>query len=206
MPMHHPTFFCQVQATIHPPYIFKNHFSSKITFLMIHKCPAQMHMHCTTWKSKSFHHIEHSPDPRRRPERRGDEEMVRGRREEECEGKVGRERRERIVYTSSQGGVHNQEVPRPYPAVDLSQELEDYDGVLPRPVRRGLLWQQKDRFFSRWKERFFILTQVSQSQYCKCHLTYSQDYLHCFKKESSRITEMGGFIFKVLPLELLSCH
>jgi len=113
-----------------------------------------------------------TPDPRRRPERRGDEEMVRRREDEE--GKGGR--RERIVYTS-QGG--HQEVRPRITAVDLSQEEDD--GVLPRPVRRGLLWQQKDRFFSRWKERFFILTQ---------------DYLHCFKKESSRITEMGGFIFK----------
>ena len=78
--------------------------------------------------------------------------------EEECEGKGGR--RERIVYTSSQGGGHHEVGPRI--TVDLSQE--DDDGVLPRPVRRGLLWQQKDRFFSRWKERFFILTQVSWLQ------------------------------------------
>ena len=78
------------------------------------------------------------------------------RRREEDEGKGGR--RERIVYTS-QGG--HQEVRPRITAVDLSQEEDD--GVLPRPVRRGLLWQQKDRFFSRWKERFFILTQVSGS-------------------------------------------
>ena len=36
--------------------------------------------------------------------------------------------------------------------------------------------------FSRWKERFFILTS---------------NYLQCFKKGTSRITEMGGFIFKL---------
>ena len=34
----------------------------------------------------------------------------------------------------------------------------------------------------RWKERFFILTK---------------DYMHCFKKDSSKITEMGVFLFKV---------
>ena len=65
----------------------------------------------------------------------------------------------------------------------------------------GLLWQQKDRFFSRWKERFFILTQVLlniNDDFDKL-LKIFQDYLHCFKKESSRITEMGGFIFKVSP-------
>ena len=112
---------------------------------------------CTTGKSISFHktHIKHSPDPRRRPERRVDEEMGRRRGVEDDEGGKGG-RRERIVYTSSQGGHH--EV-GPRITVDLSQEEDD--GVLPRPVRRGLLWQQKDRFFSRWKERFFILTQVS---------------------------------------------
>lgn len=48
--------------------------------------------------------------------------------------------------------------------------------------KKGLLWQQRDKLFSRWKERYFILTK---------------DYLHCFKKGSSRMTEMGGFIFKV---------
>ena len=70
----------------------------------------------------------------------------------------------------------------------------------------GLLWQQKDRFFSRWKERFFILTQVLLGindnltpKIIIQLLKLFQDYLHCFKKESSRITEMGGFIFKVSP-------
>ena len=49
--------------------------------------------------------------------------------------------------------------------------------------KKGLLWQQRDKLFSRWKERYFILTK---------------DYFHCFKKAgTSRITEMGGFIFKV---------
>ncbi|TRY72732.1 hypothetical protein TCAL_00263 [Tigriopus californicus] len=49
-------------------------------------------------------------------------------------------------------------------------------------ICKGLMWQQRDKIFSRWKERFFILTQ---------------DYLQCFKKGSSRMTEMGGFIFKL---------
>ena len=48
--------------------------------------------------------------------------------------------------------------------------------------KKGLLWQQRDKLFSRWKERYFFLTK---------------DYFHCFKKATSRITEMGGFIFKV---------
>ena len=54
-------------------------------------------------------------------------------------------------------------------------------------VKKGLLWQQRDKLFSRWKERFFILTS---------------DYLQCFKKGTSRITEMGGFIFKIRLSEI----
>eukprot|EP00090_Calanus_glacialis_P046859 TRINITY_DN9410_c0_g1_i1.p1 TRINITY_DN9410_c0_g1~~TRINITY_DN9410_c0_g1_i1.p1 ORF type:complete len:511 (+),score=78.07 TRINITY_DN9410_c0_g1_i1:106-1533(+) len=49
-------------------------------------------------------------------------------------------------------------------------------------VKKGILWQQRDKLFSRWKERFFILTD---------------DYFHCFKKGSSKLTEMGEYIFKV---------
>lgn len=50
-------------------------------------------------------------------------------------------------------------------------------------LKKGLLWQQWDRFFSRWKERFFILTR---------------DYLACFKKGSKiGISEMGSFLYKV---------
>lgn len=50
-------------------------------------------------------------------------------------------------------------------------------------LKKGTLWQQKDKFFSRWKERFFILTS---------------DYLACFKKASKiGISEMGGFLYKV---------
>ena len=46
---------------------------------------------------------------------------------------------------------------------------------------------QRDRIFSRWKERYFVLTR---------------DYLQCFKKGSSRISEMGGFIFKIRLAEV----
>ncbi|KAH6936277.1 hypothetical protein HPB50_015207 [Hyalomma asiaticum] len=41
-------------------------------------------------------------------------------------------------------------------------------------VKKGLLWQQWDKFFSRWKERYFVLTK---------------DYLACFKKESKSVLE-----------------
>ena len=49
-------------------------------------------------------------------------------------------------------------------------------------LRKGLLWQQRDKIFSRWKERFFVLTE---------------DYLQCFKRGTSRMSEMGEFLFKV---------
>jgi hypothetical protein len=58
-----------------------------------------------------------------------------------------------------------------------------------KALKKGLLWQQRDKIFSRWKERYFILTK---------------DFLQCFKKESSKISEMGGFIFKIKLSEIES--
>ena len=64
-------------------------------------------------------------------------------------------------------------------------------------VLKGVLWQQRDKVFSRWKERYFVLTA---------------DYLQCFKKSSpsvmhSAASEMGRFIFKLKLTEVnwLSC-
>ncbi|KAL1458281.1 hypothetical protein WDU94_008442 [Cyamophila willieti] len=56
-------------------------------------------------------------------------------------------------------------------------------------IKKGLLWQQRERLFSRWKERYFILTR---------------DYLHCFKRSSGpdKISDMGQFIFKVKLVEV----
>ena len=71
---------------------------------------------------------------------------------------------------------------------DDTEELEDFEDEETKSnskqtaVKKGLLWQQRDKLFSQWKERYFILTP---------------DYLQCFKKGSSRMTEMGEFIFKV---------
>ena len=49
-------------------------------------------------------------------------------------------------------------------------------------VMKGLLWVQQDKLFSRWKERFIVLTSY---------------YLQFFKKTSSRLSEMGPFMMKV---------
>ena len=59
-------------------------------------------------------------------------------------------------------------------------------------VLKGVLWQQRDKVFSRWKERYFVLTA---------------DYLQCFKKSSpsvmhSAASEMGRFIFKLKLTEV----
>ena len=73
------------------------------------------------------------------------------------------------------------------------KHLFQSDAACTRPIKKGLLWQQKDKFFSRWKERFIILTE---------------DYLQCFKKENSRVSEMGTFILKVFfyPPPKKFCH
>jgi len=88
--------------------------------------------------------------------------------------------------------------------VDLKERKNSYNSALARSqenlvtvspeigevdltVKKGLLWQQRDKLFSRWKERYFILTK---------------DLVQCFKKGTSRITEMGEFIFSIKLAEV----
>ena len=52
---------------------------------------------------------------------------------------------------------------------------------------KGVLWQQREKRFSRWKERFFILTN---------------DYLQCFRRGTSKLSEMGTFIFRIRLCEV----
>ena len=49
-------------------------------------------------------------------------------------------------------------------------------------MRRGLLWLQEDKLFSRWRERFIVL---------------STSHIVVHKKAASRISEMGAFLYKV---------
>ena len=49
-------------------------------------------------------------------------------------------------------------------------------------LMKGVLWQQREKRFSRWKERFFVI---------------SNDYLQCYRKGTSKISEMGGFIYRI---------
>ena len=64
---------------------------------------------------------------------------------------------------------------------------EDVSNESKQVVRKGIIWHQRDKLFSRWKERFFILTK---------------DYFHCFKKDCSKLSEMGEFLFKVTWISL----
>ncbi|KAK4296624.1 hypothetical protein Pmani_030895 [Petrolisthes manimaculis] len=62
-------------------------------------------------------------------------------------------------------------------------ETDQDDGLVCVPaLRKGVLLQARDRLFSRWKERYFVLTR---------------DYLACFRRGSTKYSEMGSFIFKV---------
>ncbi len=55
-------------------------------------------------------------------------------------------------------------------------------------IRKGLLWQQRSGLFSRWKERYLVLTP---------------DYLNCFRRGGAGIrSEMGAFAFKVRLAEV----
>lgn len=60
-----------------------------------------------------------------------------------------------------------------------SPEREESGG---QSLQKGVLQQARDRLFSRWKERYFVLTR---------------DYLACFRRGSTKYSEMGSFIFKV---------
>lgn len=55
----------------------------------------------------------------------------------------------------------------------------------PTIVKKGLLWQKRDTFFSRWKELFFVLTK---------------DYLACFKKDSKIGTSKRGRLLRKVNL------
>ncbi|CAL8071309.1 unnamed protein product [Orchesella dallaii] len=58
----------------------------------------------------------------------------------------------------------------------------------PPVVKKGLLMQQREKMWSRWKERYFILTR---------------DYLHCFRRLRNvyrfqiTLSAMGQFIYKL---------
>lgn len=75
--------------------------------------------------------------------------------------------------------------------VSSDETADDVFETESTTLKKGLLWQQRDKLFSRWKERYFILTK---------------DFLQCFKKETSKITEMGGFIFKIKLSEVENCE
>uniref|UniRef100_T1L4G4 PH domain-containing protein n=1 Tax=Tetranychus urticae TaxID=32264 RepID=T1L4G4_TETUR len=71
----------------------------------------------------------------------------------------------------------------------MSISKDDEIGVNSRIVKKGILWQQngtkkglKNIFKNKWKQRYFILTN---------------SYFACFKKEKSKICEMGLFLFKL---------
>ena len=79
------------------------------------------------------------------------------------------------------------------PFFNFQQNDDDGGCDTKQVVRKGILWHQRDKLFSRWKERFFILTK---------------DYFHCFKKDVSKLSEMGEFLFKVstvLQMILVQC-
>jgi len=80
-------------------------------------------------------------------------------------------------------------VTTPVPTKHMLQER--YSQPLDKEVivMKGLLWVQQDKLFSKWKERFIVLTS---------------HYIQFFKKASSRISEMGAFIMKVKLSDLSS--
>ena len=50
------------------------------------------------------------------------------------------------------------------------------------PLHRALMWVQKGKLLSRWKERFIVITE---------------EYIQCFKKGMAQLSQMGDFMFQV---------
>ena len=50
------------------------------------------------------------------------------------------------------------------------------------PLHRSLMWLQKGKLLTRWKERFIVITE---------------EYIQCFKKGLAQLSQMGDFIFQV---------
>jgi len=73
----------------------------------------------------------------------------------------------------------------------LSDSSEQGASVLGHDtcLRKGVMWVQQEKLFSRWKERFIILTS---------------SYLHIFKKSTSRLSDMGTFVNKIRLSEIES--
>ena len=64
-------------------------------------------------------------------------------------------------------------------------QREDYCTVSQAqgfPLHRSLLWIQKEKLLSRWRERFVVITE---------------DYLQCYKKGLAQLSQMGDFLFQV---------
>ena len=61
----------------------------------------------------------------------------------------------------------------------LPVTLDEFERINdPISLLKGMLWQKKDRIFSRWKERFFMLTS---------------DYLNCYEKNPQSIADASLF-------------
>ena len=95
-------------------------------------------------------------------------------------------------------------------------------GMLIITMFQGLVWQQGSGIFSRWRERFLVLTKVFSStlssmsslsqlsQEClhtsviiTNHYYYIKDCIRCHKKSSSSCSEYGALLF-TLSLVLVS--
>ncbi|XP_023327876.1 uncharacterized protein LOC111701003 [Eurytemora carolleeae] len=113
-----------------------------------------------------------------------DEDEERGREDKIIEDRVGRDERVGQDRVGRDERVGQDRIGR-----DERVGQEERVGVSDpqQAVRKGVLWQQRDRLFSRWKERYIVLTR---------------DYLHCFKRVTNRSSEMGDFIFKVKLVQL----
>ena len=86
-----------------------------------------------------------------------------------------------LDFSRSRPLVSHCPVPSPSSLTDSSEPSSSILGT-DTTIRKGVMWVQQEKLFSRWKERFIILTT---------------SYLHIFKKSTSRLSDMGTFVNKV---------
>jgi len=122
--------------------------------------------------------------------RRGGGQDQRDKRVWRCDGhdKDGRrleeEEKRNKTYRPRNMDVDNTETLKKSLTPEFSTVKEQMNNVQVKhslPLR-GLLWMNRDKIFSKWKERFFIL---------------NSSFLLCFKKEPTIVSDLGCLVFKM---------
>ena len=73
----------------------------------------------------------------------------------------------------------------------IPEKKDEYSDTIDRKEasKKGILWQQTDKIFSTWQERFFVLTENS---------------LYSFSRETNKINDLKKAVSKVISICLVN--